>query len=220
MAGKRAISEEQKQARIAAIAEAAADLYTSQPYDSISMSAVAKAAGVAKGTVYLYFPSKEALFLEVLLQKFKAWFDHMNATLTQLEPPLTNEALAQILTDSVVGKSKLSQMLALGTFIFEHNIDYTTAHAYKQWLQEQVLHTGHLVEQRLPPLQPGQGAQILFRVYALVIGVENIAHPAPIIHQVQSEDDTLAQFDFEIEFYHMTLAVIRYSIANAQARHS
>jgi AcrR family transcriptional regulator len=41
-------------------------LFAAEPYQAVTMDRVAEAAGVAKGTLYLYFPSKDALYLGVL----------------------------------------------------------------------------------------------------------------------------------------------------------
>jgi len=48
------------------LAEAALRLWAEKGFDGTSVAAVAEAAGVAKGTFYLYFPSKQALLEEVL----------------------------------------------------------------------------------------------------------------------------------------------------------
>src|SRR3984893_11450104 len=41
-------------------------LFANQTYQAVTMDRVAETAGVAKGTLYLYFPSKEALYLGIL----------------------------------------------------------------------------------------------------------------------------------------------------------
>lgn len=51
-----------KEARPGEILEAALDLFTEKGFAATKLNEVAKRAGVSKGTVYLYFESKEALF--------------------------------------------------------------------------------------------------------------------------------------------------------------
>jgi len=48
------------------ILAAALKLFAHEPYQAVTMDRVAVASGVAKGTLYLYFPSKDALYLGVL----------------------------------------------------------------------------------------------------------------------------------------------------------
>lgn len=42
--------------------ERGAELFTSHPYDKLSMSKIAAEAGISKGLLYHYFPSKQAFF--------------------------------------------------------------------------------------------------------------------------------------------------------------
>ncbi|MCI5224591.1 MAG: TetR/AcrR family transcriptional regulator [Candidatus Electrothrix sp. AR4] len=60
MAGLR---EQKKKATRAAIMEAAITLFGERGYENTSISALAKAAGVGKGTIYSYFKSKNEILL-------------------------------------------------------------------------------------------------------------------------------------------------------------
>ena len=42
------------------------DLFTRHAYDELSMAAIAREAGISKGLLYHYFPSKQAYFAETL----------------------------------------------------------------------------------------------------------------------------------------------------------
>jgi AcrR family transcriptional regulator len=54
------------EARRAEISEVAVRLWAERGFDGTSVAEVAEAAGVSKGTLYLYFPSKQALLEDVL----------------------------------------------------------------------------------------------------------------------------------------------------------
>jgi AcrR family transcriptional regulator len=54
------------EARPGEIVEAALDLFVEKGFAATKMDEIAKLAGVTKGTVYLYFPSKEDLFRAVV----------------------------------------------------------------------------------------------------------------------------------------------------------
>src|SRR5215218_9717527 len=54
------------EARPGEIVQAALDLFVEKGFSSTRMDEIAKRAGVTKGTVYLYFPSKEDLFRAVV----------------------------------------------------------------------------------------------------------------------------------------------------------
>jgi AcrR family transcriptional regulator len=59
-------SRDPKSARIQAILAAALEEFIAQGFASTKLDAIAERAGVAKGTLYLYFDSKEALFEEAV----------------------------------------------------------------------------------------------------------------------------------------------------------
>lgn len=54
-----------REARAQAILAAAARVFARRGLESCTMDEIAREAGVAKGTLYLYFPSKQELFLAV-----------------------------------------------------------------------------------------------------------------------------------------------------------
>ena len=57
-----------KEARPLEIIDAALDLFVANGFKATKLDDVARRAGVSKGTVYLYFDSKESLFREVVKQ--------------------------------------------------------------------------------------------------------------------------------------------------------
>ena len=74
---QRARSEIEKLEREGSILTAAEILLRQSEYDSMTMQAVATAAGLAKGTLYLYFTSRESLVLAVHDRLFDRWIDRL-----------------------------------------------------------------------------------------------------------------------------------------------
>jgi AcrR family transcriptional regulator len=70
---QRARSETEKLEREGSILTATEILLRQSDYDSMTMQAVATAAGLAKGTLYLYFTSRESLVLAVHGRLFDRW---------------------------------------------------------------------------------------------------------------------------------------------------
>lgn len=63
--------------------ERGAELFTSHPYDKLSMSKIAAEAGISKGLLYHYFPSKRAFFEATL----SAWAERLRER-TEPDPDL------------------------------------------------------------------------------------------------------------------------------------
>ena len=76
---QRARSETEKIERECSILAATEILLRQSDYASMTMQAVATAAGLAKGTLYLYFTSRESLVLAVHGRLFDRWIDRFAA---------------------------------------------------------------------------------------------------------------------------------------------
>jgi AcrR family transcriptional regulator len=63
--------------------ERGAELFTSHPYEELSMSRIAKEVGISKALLYHYFPSKQAYFEETL----SAWAEQLRER-TETDPDL------------------------------------------------------------------------------------------------------------------------------------
>ena len=68
--GTRERREREKEQRREAILDAARKLFWARGYERATMPQIADAAEVAPGTLYLYFPSKEALYAELLVEGY------------------------------------------------------------------------------------------------------------------------------------------------------
>jgi len=75
----RAKRERRKEARPGELLEAALDLFVEKGFAGTRSEEVAARAGVSKGTLFLYFPSKEELFKAVISENLAGRFDQWNA---------------------------------------------------------------------------------------------------------------------------------------------
>ncbi|QIL80277.1 TetR/AcrR family transcriptional regulator [Diaphorobacter sp. HDW4A] len=71
-----------KEARPGELLEAALDLFVEKGYAATKVDEVAARAGVSKGTLFLYFPSKEELFKAVVRENISGRFAEWEAELT------------------------------------------------------------------------------------------------------------------------------------------
>jgi len=85
--------------RRAAILAAARAVFLAEGYADVRVTAIAARAGVAAGTLYLYFDSKEAIALALVDDVLVRMGEHLAPSLAQLDTPagvaaLVHEALA------------------------------------------------------------------------------------------------------------------------------
>jgi AcrR family transcriptional regulator len=78
--------------------ERGAELFTSHPYEKLSMSKIAKEVGISKALLYHYFPSKQAYFEETL----STWAEQLR-TRTEPDPDLPPIEQLQASLDAFLG---------------------------------------------------------------------------------------------------------------------
>lgn len=198
MTFNRAMTEEQKQTRRADILKVALRRFTLMPYEQLSMADTADEVGVAKGTLYLYFRSKEELFLAVYTDELDGWFDELDQKLGQTRGEASIAGFLQILGDSLARRPQLLRLIAILHTVLEQNLDYATAKRFKSWLKERLQKTGGLIERYLPFLSPGQGTDLTLRINALVIGFQHMAEPSGVMREVLADED-LAMFRVDLQ---------------------
>jgi AcrR family transcriptional regulator len=205
---KRAYSDEAKQAREDKIISAAETLLMQKGYYAINMEQVARAAALAKGTVYLYFETREELFLTVFERQGTIWMNEIEQALSDSVLDHSQEALADLLVRTLARKPLLTRLVALSTLIFEHNLSLERAREHKRWIHRSLAAVGERVDETFN-LRPGQGAALLFEMFVIVAGLEGFAHPSPIMAQVYEKEPALARLDFEVELKRLLLMLLK-----------
>jgi AcrR family transcriptional regulator len=183
----RARKEQDKNARRRAILDAALAVWSATSYADFTMSAVAERAGVVKGTVYLYFATKEELLLDLLEELFGACLDEIDRRLQEPRGAWNAKRVAGVLSGPLGGREALTRLLTTAGGIFEHNIGDERARRFKEVLRSRLSRTGGLLARRLPWLGATGAARLLLQFYALVTGFGEMAYPAPVVRRVVQE---------------------------------
>ena len=194
----RAMTDAQKEVRRADILRVALHRFTLTPYDSLSMADTAEEAGVAKGTLYLYFKSKEEMFLAIATDELNAWFDEVDRALQAAGGDASIAGFVQLMGETLSRRPQLLRLIAILHTVLEQNVDHATAKRFKTWMKGRMEKTGALLETHLPFLEPGQGAALLVKINALVIGFQHMAEPSGVMRQVLEEED-MALFRVDLQ---------------------
>src|SRR5512137_283610 len=134
---QRAIQAEDKQERRDAILDAAEQVLLGAPERVPNVAEVALCAGLAKGTVYLYFPSKEELLLAVHERHAEGFFGALVARLARSEPLMLDEMMQ--LTQAHFIDPPTFLPLATRCFgIMATEVPHETAAAFQQRMAERM----------------------------------------------------------------------------------
>ncbi|MBX2801498.1 MAG: TetR/AcrR family transcriptional regulator [Myxococcales bacterium] len=106
--------QESREARRAQIKERALVVFGEQGYHATSVSDLVAAAGVARGTFYLYFDSKDAIFVELLDDLVR----HLRSNIVGVDvsegaPPMEEQLKATVVRifDTVVSNRSLTRIV-------------------------------------------------------------------------------------------------------------
>ncbi|MDC0674998.1 TetR family transcriptional regulator [Nannocystis radixulma] len=158
---------------------AAAEAFDELPYNAVTVADIARRANLAKGTVYLYFATKEELFLQLALEQLGEWLGDVETALSSDEALAAPEALAELLARSLAARVRLARLLALQHAVLEHNVAPAVVLAWRRGMLAQTLQTAALLERRCPVLRSGDGLRFMLHLHAAAIGLHQMTHPAP-----------------------------------------
>ncbi|WP_137232965.1 TetR/AcrR family transcriptional regulator [Streptomyces sp. BPSDS2] len=90
------------EARIAQLLRAAANVFCTSGYTASSTNAIAREAGVSPGTLYQFFPNKEAIAVELGDQLLNRWRDTYGAAFSQSHIELPLDRMLDAILDPLI----------------------------------------------------------------------------------------------------------------------
>ena len=162
----RARSSEQKALRRHAVLETAEMYFKEVGYEAFSMAQLAKKSGVAKGTLYLYFNTREELFLTLYEQSLIRWSQIFIGSLFKT---MTSKAYAQSLYKTTQADGIFLPLLIRLEHVIEHNVSIPRLIESKRVFIHQVEAVAEVTSTALR-LSTGQATEVVKTMGVLLIG--------------------------------------------------
>jgi len=162
----RARSSEQKALRRHAVLETAEMYFKEVGYEAFSMAQLAKKSGVAKGTLYLYFNTREELFLTLYEQSLIRWSQIFIGSLFKT---MTSKAYAQSLYKTTQADGVFLPLLIRLEHVIEHNVSIPRLIESKRVFIHQVEAVAEVTSTALR-LSTGQATEVVKTMGVLLIG--------------------------------------------------
>jgi AcrR family transcriptional regulator len=165
----RAVSVEDKLERRNEILDAAERLFSERPDGLPSMDELAEAAGVGKGTLYLYFPSKEEVLVELHQRYLNDFFDRLGVALAS-NPAFSIEHFLDLTRTQVLEHPLRLSLASLVVGLTERSIPPEAALRFKMTLGKRLIEAGERLGRAFG--LPAQTCTRLLNVsYGLVLGL-------------------------------------------------
>ena len=167
---QRAIHSEDKYERYHAILDSAERLLVRTPVRVANMAEVADEAGLAKGTVYLYFQSKDELLLALHERHVDDFFRALIALLSRDAAVDIDEIMA-LTREHIVERATFLPLATRCFGLLETEVPREVALAFKERMAQRLQAASVGLERHFPELPPGGGVSLLRHSYALIVGL-------------------------------------------------
>ncbi|XOV80085.1 MAG: TetR family transcriptional regulator [Aestuariibacter sp.] len=179
---KRARGAKEKEIRRKSILTSAIKLYQQNPAALPTTSMIGKDAGVAKGTLYLYFRSKEEIFLAVLEELHLKWLQTFHRS------GEFDESIMLMLIDNSCGFIEetplFMQLGAMSASVIEQNVDSKILLTHKNTLAKAMKSAAQSLSKLVGSLSDEDAAALIIRSYAMLLGLWQLSHPTEKINKV------------------------------------
>lgn len=193
---RRAVVPQAKTERRSAIVAAAHALIHRNPSATFSVDALARRAGLAKGTVYLYFDTREEVLLALHERQSHEIFDVIERALA-----LPHADARSVLEAGMIylrAHPEFYPLAANCRGMLDTNIGAEAALAFKIGIGQRMGPIGERVEALYAGLAPGEGAALLMNSYALIIGLWQLADTPLVLRDAMKRPEmAIFRIDFE-----------------------
>lgn len=183
---KRAVTDEQKNEKTALIISAAEKLFETEKYERITIEKIAKKAGVAKGTVFIYFKTKEEIFLSIAekeIGNWKIYLTELISTSCADRKKLTTDNLCDILISSLE-RNNFIKLISILDDTLEQNIDFDKALQFKRYVKAEMEEISALIENTSDTIKKGNGIIIINSLYTCAIGAFKVSNPSETVKKI------------------------------------
>lgn len=187
----RALNATERQERRDALADRALGLFAETGYARLTVEAVARAAGVAKGTVFQSFATKEDLFLHGTRRRFEAWFRRLET----LRPPENSpEGLAAGVLETLRADPLLLPLLALVGPVLEEGCTAPAVIEFKESLARGMENLVRAWAPGFPRFPQEDWGPLFLEFYALAVGAWTVGEASASVRGALAGRPDLAVF--------------------------
>ncbi len=169
----RAVAPEDKSERRAAIVRAAESLLRRDPSATFAVGEIARRAGLAKGTVYLYFASREEMLLAVHDAQLSELFGALERALSR--PRTSAAGVSRAVLGFLEHRPEFFRLSTSCHGALEASITSGVARGHRDAVAARLQSIGNRIETLHPGMRPGEGATLLKNCYALMLGLWQLA---------------------------------------------
>ena len=174
------------EARKDEIINACAKLYETRGFREITLKEIGAATTLTRTGIYLYFETREEIFLALLAREYDAWVGQMRdimarrAAMSRME---VAEALARTLTDH----PRLLRLLSMNLYELEANSRLERLTAFKRSFGASLDTVDCLVQKYIPDMDADDRKRFLYAFFPFIYGIY------PYTSVTEKQEDAMRQ---------------------------
>ena len=197
------LSPQEKEAKKQLIAAAASKLFQKNDFNKISMARIARESGVAKGTLFNYFKTKESIFMYLLLSGYQDYLKDVLLRFQAAENITTWAAFSSFLLEQnhllISERPDLLRLNALRGPILETAADKEQTLLGRKKLYQVNHQLGQAIAKRINILDDKQASHLFIIQSAIISGLMNMMNLDEFHHDQLPVDFKGFQIDLEQE---------------------
>ncbi len=198
--GKRAISQEDKKHKSEMILNTAEIMFLESDYEKMKMADIAKKVGISNGLIFVYFKTKETLFLNLLEREYVKRFCNIKDLIQEFNP-MNYQDLQHVIMlelEKLIDDNPLYIRLeSIRSSILEKNTDVDMLLEIKQKMHYGLLDVALIIEER--HIMKKEQAMNLFLAEAVIITGTKLLTDIPENASVIIEKYQYTEFQREIK---------------------
>jgi AcrR family transcriptional regulator len=169
----------------------------------VSVAEVAERAGIAKGTVYLYFHTREEIFLGLHARWMGRMFDRFDALFAKGRVPKGGAEVGREMAQAMLSEPHGLVLASACHSALATHVEFEAARDFRLMLADRLRASGQLIERAFRALKRGSGPRLLVRAYALTLGLRQVmdasATPWPEMDRLPGMEVFQADYASELE---------------------
>lgn len=172
------MSEAAKKEKAKAILDTAEKMFLTTEYEKLKMEDIAKEMGISKGLLFVYFKTKEMLFLELLIREYLKRLDRFENLIKDNEFKNYDEFKKLVLEEmkDVIENSDIYvRLCSIRAVILEKNVDLEKVIEIKKFLYERMKSVSTLFCNKFDAFSQEEVMEIFHSQEAIIVGCKLIS---------------------------------------------
>ncbi len=158
------------EARTEEILNACAALYETKGFKEITLKDIGAATTLTRTGIYLYFQTKEEIFLALLGREYDAWVADMRGVMDQKER-LSREEVASALARTLTDHPRLLRLLSMNLYEMEANSRPERLTAFKVSFGASLETVDQMLRKYIPEMTEEDRQRFLYAFFPFIYGI-------------------------------------------------